>query len=123
MMYGTVSDIGVPTTILPIAGQDWSATIDTGFNGDLELPEVLRNVLDPEYVGRLTSSLAGGQTIEEDVYLVDFPFDDQIIQARATFVVDSDILIGTRLLQEYRLQIDFVRRTVVLEKAVGLTRV
>ncbi len=123
MMYGTVSDISVPTIILPIAGQDWSATIDTGFNGDLELPEVLRNVLDPQYVGRVTSSLAGGQTIEEDVYLVDFPFDDQIIQARATFVFDSDILIGTRLLQEYRLQIDFVRRTVVLEKAIGLTRV
>lgn len=123
MMYGTVSDIGVPTIILPIAGQDWAATIDTGFNGDLELPEDLRNVLDPEYVGRVTSSLAGGQTIEEDVYLVDFPFDDQIIQARATFVVDSDILIGTRLLQEYRLQIDFVRRTVVLEKAIEFTRV
>ena len=123
MMYGTVSDIGVPTIILPIAGQEWSATIDTGFNGDLELPEVLRNVLKPQYVGRVTSSLAGGQTIEEDVYLVDFPFDSQIIQARATFVVDSDILIRTRLLQEYRLQIDFVRRAVVLEKATGLTRI
>ncbi|MXV72821.1 hypothetical protein F4Z99_00925 [Candidatus Poribacteria bacterium] len=121
MIYGTVSDIGVPTIILRIAGQEWSATIDTGFNGDLELPEVLRNVLDPQYVGRVTSSLAGGQTIEEDVYLVDFPFDSQIIQARATFVVGGDILIGTRLLQEYRLQIDFVRRTVVLEKATGLT--
>ena len=123
MMYGTVSDIGVPTIILPIVGQEWSATIDTGFNGDLELPEVLRNVLKPQYVGRVTSSLAGGQTIEEDVYLVDFPFDSQIIQARATFVVDSDILIRTRLLQEYRLQIDFVRRAVVLEKATGLTRI
>lgn len=40
MIYGTVSDVGVPTIILPIAGQEWSATIDTGFNGDLELPEV-----------------------------------------------------------------------------------
>ena len=123
MMYGTVSDIGVPTIILPIAGQEWSATIDTGFNGDLELPEVLRDVLKPQYVGRVTSSLAGGQTIEEDVYLVDFPFDGQVLQARATFVVGSDILIGTRLLQEYRLQINFVNRTVVLEKAIGLTRV
>ena len=116
MMRGTVSDIGVPTIILSIAGQEWSVTIDTGFNGDLELPEVLRNVLEPQYVGRLTSSLAGGQTIEEDVYLVDFPFDGQIIQARVTFVVDGDILIGTRLLQEYRLQIDFVRQTVLLER-------
>lgn len=123
MIYGTVSDVGVPTIILPIAGQEWSATIDTGFNGDLELPEVLTNVLDPQYVGRVTSSLAGGQTIEEDVYFVDFPFDSQIIQAKATFVAGGDILIGTRLLQEYRLQIDFVRRTVILEKATGLTRV
>jgi len=123
MIYGTVSNVGVPTIILPIAGQEWSATIDTGFNGDLELPEVLRNVLDPQYVGRVTSSLAGGQTIEEDVYLVDFPFDSQIIQARTTFVVGGDILIGTHLLQEYCLQIDFVRRTVVLEKATGLTRI
>ena len=121
MIYGTVSDVGVPTIILPIARQEWSATIDTGFNGDLELPEVLRNVLDPQYVGRVTSSLAGGQTIEEDVYLLDFPFDSQIIQARATFVVGGDILIGTRLLQEYCLQIDFVRRTVMLEKATRLT--
>ena len=116
MIQGTVSDIGVPTIILSIAGREWSATIDTGFNGDLELPEVLRNVLKPQYVGRVASSLAGGQTIEEDVFLVNFPFDGQIIQARATFVVGSDILIGTHLLQEYRLQIDFVRRTVILER-------
>lgn len=118
MIQGTVSDIGVPTIILSIAGREWSATIDTGFNGDLELPEVLRNVLKPQYVGRVTSSLAGGQTIEEDVYLVDFPFDGEVVQARATFVVGSEILIGTRLLKEYRLQIDFVRRTVVLERAI-----
>ena len=99
-----------------IAGEEWAVTIDTGFNGDLELPEALRSVLKPEYVGKVTSSLAGGQTIEEDVYLVDFPFDGQIVQARATFVVGSEILIGTHLLREYRLQIDFVRRTVVLER-------
>ncbi|MDE0398954.1 MAG: hypothetical protein OXL96_14250 [Candidatus Poribacteria bacterium] len=41
MIQGTVSDTGVPTIILSIAGQEWAATIDTGFNGDLELPETL----------------------------------------------------------------------------------
>ena len=118
MIYGTVFNVGVPTIILPIAWQEWSATIDTGFNGDLELPEVLNNVLDPQYVGRVTSALAGAQTIEEDVYLADFPFDGNIIQARTTFVIGSEILIGTHLLREYRLEIDFVRRTVVLEKVM-----
>ena len=116
MIQGTVTDIGVPIITIPIAEKEWPATIDTGFNGDLELPEALRNVLKPQYVGRVTSGLAGGQTIEEDVYLVEFPFDDNIIQARGTFVANGEILIGTHLLREYYLQIDFVRRTVVLER-------
>lgn len=39
MIQGTVSDNGVPTITLPIDSQNWRAIIDTGFNGDLELPE------------------------------------------------------------------------------------
>ncbi len=118
MIHGTVSDAGVPTITLSIAGQEWTATIDTGFNGYLELPETLRNTLNPQYIGQITSVLAGGQTIEEELYRVNFLFDGWMIPAEVTFVIDSEILIGTRLLQEYRLQIDFVRRTVVLERVI-----
>ena len=116
MIYGTVSVDGVPTIILSIASQDWMATIDTGFNGDLELPEPLRNSLNDRYVGQVTSALAGGQMIEEPVYLVDFPFDDTVVHAEATFVDGPEILIGTHLLREYRLQVNFVLQTVELEK-------
>ena len=42
MIQGVVSPTGVPTILLSIADEEWAATIDTGFNGDLELPEVLR---------------------------------------------------------------------------------
>ena len=118
MIHGTVSTSRVPTITLTIAGQEWAATIDTGFNGDLELPETLRNALNPRYIGRMISVLAGGQTIEEELYRVNFPFDGEMIQAEATFVADRDILIGTRLLREYRLQIDFVRRSVTLERVL-----
>ena len=59
----------------------------------------------------------GGQSVEEDVYLVDFPFEGQVVQAEATFVSGSRILLGTRLLREYSLQINFVSRTVHLERA------
>ena len=117
MIQGTVSDTGVPTIPLSIAGQEWAATIDTGFNGDLELPETLRGALNPQYIGEVISVLAGGQTIKEELYRVNLPFDGNTISAEATFVVGSEILIGTRLMQAYRLQIDFVRRTVVLERA------
>ena len=117
MIQGAVSQQGVPTIRLPIANQEWPATIDTGFNGDLELPEALRasvNIVD--YIGPIKFALAGGQTSVETVYLVEFPFDGKIIEAEATFVADNQILIGTRLLRDYRLQVNFVTRTVELER-------
>ncbi len=117
MILGVVSVEGLPTIIVPIAGRDWSATIDTGFNGDVELPDALREPLNAQFVGRVTAALAGGQSFEEDLYLVDFPFDGRIVQAEATFVSGSRILIGTRLLREYFLQINFASRTVQLERA------
>ena len=116
MIRGIVTAAGVPTIILSIAGSDWSATIDTGFNGDLELPEALRAFLNARYLGRVTSALAGGQKVEEDVFVVDFPFDGAVIQAETTFVTGTQVLIGTHLLRQYNLRIDFVARTVELER-------
>ena len=111
-----MSSYGVPTVTLSIASRDWIAIIDTGFNGGLELPDDLRESLNSRYVGRFSSALAGGQTIEEDVYLVDLPFDGQLVQAEATFVLGTQILIGTHLLRDYRLTVDFVVKTVELER-------
>ena len=88
-----------------------------GFNSDLELPDALRDPLNAQFVGRATAALAGGQSVEEDLYLVNFPFDGQVVQAEATFVSGNRILIGTRLLSEYTLQINFVSRTVQIERA------
>ena len=116
MLRGVVSAEGVPTITLTIAGKDWLATIDTGFNGDLELPEELRAVLHARYIGRSTAALAGGQSVEEDSFIVEIPFDGQTVQAESTFVVGSGILIGTHLLREYSLRIDFVSKTVFLER-------
>ena len=119
LIRGTVSVEGLPTITLSIASQVWKATVDTGFNGDLELPEPLRNSLNARYVGQMTSALAGGKMLEEAVYLVDFPFDDKVIEAEATFVPSSEMLIGTHLLREYRLLINFASRTVELERVVA----
>ncbi len=116
MIGGTVSYDGVPNVILTVAGQNWPATIDTGFNGDLELPHNLQSLVNPRMVGRMRSFLAGGQEIEEDNYHVDFPFDGQIISAQATFVPGNEILIGTHLLKNHRLEINFPARTVLLER-------
>jgi predicted aspartyl protease len=116
-MEGRVAADGTPMITLMMAGQEWPAIIDTGFNGDLELPERLRKSFQARYAGRVTSTLAGGQTIEEDIYLVAFPFDGRTLLVEATFVSGSQILVGTHLLRDYRLQIDFVSKSVLLERA------
>ena len=117
MITGTVTEDGVPVIILLVAGQVWQGIIDTGFNGDLELPEGLRSSVHARFIGRMTASLASGQHSEEDLYLVDFPFDGQRVEAEATFVSDQEILIGTHLLRSYRLAIHFPARTVLLAPA------
>jgi hypothetical protein len=66
--------------------------------------------------------LAGGQVIEEDAYLVEFPFDNQTVQAIATFVADSQILVGTNLLRDYRLEVRFTSKKLQLELEVDSPR-
>lgn len=116
MIQGVVSPNGIPTIFIPIAGSEWPATVDTGFNGDLELPEALRLDVNPRFSGQISSSLAGGQVIEEDAFYVDFPFDGEIVLATATFVPSGNILIGTKMLKQHRLLIRFVSKTVELER-------
>jgi len=116
VIQGHISSKGVPTIFIPIAGSDWPATVDTGFNGDLELPEALRGLVNPRFSGRVASALAGGQLIREDAFLVDFPFDGVLVEATATFVAGGNILIGTKLLREHRLLIRFPQKTVELER-------
>lgn len=117
MIQGVVTGDGVPAIQIQVGGRLWRAIVDTGFNGDLELPERLRSHVNAQFIGRTTSLLAANQQVEEDVYLVDFPFDGHVTRAQATLVDGDEILIGTRMLREYRLQIDFRAATVLIENA------
>jgi predicted aspartyl protease len=110
---------GQPVITLAVAGQDWNATIDTGFTGDLQLPDPLRSLLAARFIFQGISLLADGRQILEDIYEVVSPFDGQQVTAEATFVASSEILIGTHLLRQYRLEIDFVLRTVLLQRAAA----
>ncbi len=117
MVQGVVTEDGVPAIEIQVGGRLWQAIVDTGFNGDLELPERLRSHVNAQFIGRTTSLLAASQQVEEDIYLVDFPFDGRLTLSQATLVDGDEILIGTRMLREYRLQIDFLAKTVLIENA------
>jgi clan AA aspartic protease len=106
----------VPVIEIELAGRKWKAVIDTGFNGYLELPQELKTLLHCEFVGRGESFLAGGHVIVEDVFEVEIPFDGERVLATATFAPGNEILLGTRLLESYRLEIDFPARSVLLSR-------
>jgi predicted aspartyl protease len=116
VIVGIIGDDGVPFIEIPIGGKKWKAIIDTGFNGALELPEELRSSLNPRFICRIRSLLAGGQILEENAYVVDIVFDGKRIPAEATFAPTNELLIGTGLLKEHRLEVVFPRKTLVLER-------
>ena len=116
MLQGTVNAKRDSIVTLMVDGKTWPAIIDSGFNGDLELPESLRLPLKAVRIGRSHTSLAGGQSIVEDVYELLFDFDGEQVRAQATFVPDAQILVGARLMRRHRLEIDYPNRTVRLER-------
>jgi predicted aspartyl protease len=118
VIQGTVTADGVPTISLPVAGKDWTAIVDTGFNGDLELPAALRAFVNPRYLTSTEWLLAGGQRSVEETFEVDFPFDGAVVAAEATFVPDDSILVGTGLMAQYRLTVDFSAGSLLLEHPI-----
>jgi predicted aspartyl protease len=112
-----VTERGVPTVRIRIGPRTWPATIDTGFNGDLELPFSAREHVTAAFVGLVRSRLADGRLIEEAGFALDIRFDGQVVPVETTFSPVGQALIGTRLLRRHRLEVDFVRRSVSLQRA------
>ena len=59
-MLIAVSQDGVPIIVLELFARRWEAITDTGFNGYLELPLELKNLLPSRHIGEIRSVLAGG---------------------------------------------------------------
>lgn len=116
MIRGFVSEDGTPYIRMPLADREWLAVVDTGFNGYLELPLVLKTSLQPTYFARGKAQLAGGQNVVEDIYTVDIWFDERRVEAFVTFVDTSEILLGTAMLRDHHLEVDFPSRNCVISR-------
>ncbi len=117
MIEGIVTDEGEPVITLSIDGSDLQAVIDTGFNGDLQLPLACRDSIPHALAGTESWVLANNEVIEEDSYRIEIQFDGEAAPALVSFVPGEGALIGTNFLRKYRLFIDFAARTVRLERA------
>jgi predicted aspartyl protease len=101
---------------LNLGGKQRVAVIDSGFDGFLVLPDSLADEIRGRFRGEAEVTLGGGQVVREDLFAIEFPFDSQMLSVEASFAPIEEILIGTSLIQDYRLEVNFVARTVVLER-------
>jgi clan AA aspartic protease len=94
-----------------------SAIIDTGFDGDLSVPTDIAIALGLELRTKRKYTLADGSVHSELAFAgkVRFLGEDREIEILLT---DLDVpLIGTALLEDCRLTVDFANETVELKKA------
>ncbi len=93
-----------------------NAVIDTGFNGYICVPKKLIDKSDWEFLGIEEYELASGELMRERVFLgrVEMGMEKLI-----TFILStnsSDTLIGTKLLKNKVITINFANRTLKIEK-------
>jgi clan AA aspartic protease len=84
--------------------------IDTGFNGNLSVPEKLAKRYGWTWIGNESYEIATGDVVEQKVFLGEIRWFGSSQQVYAVASHAEDILMGTRLLRQQRLNIDFRTR-------------
>lgn len=125
MLQGIVNGYGEPIVPLKlVAGSeliDNSAVIDTGFNGYLSIFKNILKRLDWHFMGYEEYELANGKTFREKIYLGRVVFDGEEHDVLAIATDSEDTLIGTRLLKEKILTINFRMDNVeIVDADVGI---
>jgi clan AA aspartic protease len=94
-----------------------AAVLDTGFSDYVCLSRANQKSMNLQPVGRMPYELADGSLVDEDVFLGEVTFDGQRQRVLVTLTDSTDSLIGTALLKDCSLRIDFVRRIVEVRRA------
>jgi clan AA aspartic protease len=95
-------------------GEAVECVVDTGFDGALMLPRAFVERLQLPSVGRLIFQVVGGMRTSADVALAEVEW----LGARRVFEVivgeGEDSLLGTEMLVDARLTIDYVEHTLII---------
>lgn len=89
----------------------YEAIIDTGFNGFISIPHKIIEQTSWQFIGFEAYELASGEIIKDKVYLGDIAFHKK---RKYTYILSNktnDILIGTKLLADKILSINFKAKT------------
>lgn len=96
-----------------------NAVIDTGFNGYISVPKKLIDESDWDFLGIEEYELASGELMREKVFLGRIEIGTEKL---AVFILSnnsSDTLVGTKLLRNRLLIINFADKTLKIEKVLN----
>lgn len=96
---------------------DFNTVIDTGFNGYLSAPASLIKKTEWLYLGTEEYELASGEFITTNVFLGEVYFDGKYLKVYVLASESNDILIGTKLLKNKFLGINFKNNIVEIQNA------
>jgi clan AA aspartic protease len=92
------------------------AMIDTGYNGEVILPEEKIRSLGLEFLGTIDTELANGEIVELDLYRGWFKWFDSIQEVAVGSSRSEDTLLGTLILADCHLDINFREGWVTIER-------
>lgn len=92
------------------------AILDTGFDGYLSLPINIAVTLGIELTAIIPVEYADGRRSQELVFSVRVDFDGKEEIVPATLTAGAEALVGTALLANYELRVNFPRKKITLEK-------
>ncbi|QMS90686.1 clan AA aspartic protease [Nostoc edaphicum CCNP1411] len=117
MIHGTVIGLQARMSLIILpperSGVEIECVIDTGFEGFLTLPSSVIAALGLPYLININANLANNSSVETDVYLATVVWNG-VERNIAALAMGRRPLIGTALLEDYHLSIDFCEGGTVL---------
>ena len=98
-----------------------NAVIDTGFNGYISVPKKLIDESDWDFLGIEEYELASGELMRERVFLGRIEIGTEKLAVFILSSNSSDTLVGTKLLKNRVLTINFADKTLKIEKVLKNT--
>jgi len=95
-----------------------NAVIDTGFNGYISVPKKLIDESDWDFLGIEEYELASGELMRERVFLGRIEIGTEKLAVFILSSNSSDTLIGTKLLKNRVLTINFADKTLKIKEVV-----
>lgn len=117
MIHGTVVGLQARINLILCLSQssniEIECVVDTGFEGYFTLPSAVINELGLPYLARIDANLADNSSVPVNVHLVTILWNG-IERDVAVLAMGSRPLIGTALLEDCHLSIDFYDSGTVL---------